>query len=1729
MKRLRTSSHGRDLRLEPLEKRMLLSATPLANDTDSSLLLQIGLAAQPIIFPDSELIAAATDTWTNTNTTQGQDPVIEPAAMSAGTWTAAASLAPSGIGTMMLLSDGRVMAQGGGVTKQWYQLAPNANGSYLNGTWSPLAPMGTERLYFGSNVLRDGRIFLVGGEYSGPAGTSNWTNTGEIYDPVANTWSTITPFPQSNFGDAPTEILPDGRVLAGYLSGPQTYIYDPATNTWSAGGTKLRGDGSSEETWSLLPDGSILSYDIFSSISFGVGHAQRYVPSLNTWVDAGNLPALLSTPTQGYEFGPQMLLPDGRVFAVGANNQTALYTPSTNTWAAGPSLPVGMGADDAPAAELPNGHVIFAADTPLFNPPTVLYDFDPATNSLSQLTGLPAQLSADLASPPSFTSRMLMLPTGQLAYTTGNGRLWIFTPSDSPIAASRPTISSITSNGDGTFTLTGTQLNGISEGASYGDDAEMSSNYPIVRLTDGSNQVFYARTYNWSSTGVATGNTPVTTQFAPPAGLPNGTYSLQVIANGIASTSVPFVKPFILSVINSTPAAGSVLATAPTDFSITLSEPYDPSTVQAADLTVNGVPADSVTQTDAVTLTFHYITSPVTTQGLQTMSVAAGSIQRNGDLGLIDAFTGNFRYDLSPITVTATVPANAAAASLPLTDFLVTFSEPYSPASIDTSDLTLSHGLVTGFTLVDSTTVAYHVSLSVESTINFSIAAGAVTDVFGNSGPAYAGSFTTDVSTIAFPNPIVAVAPLGSQVYRASYSGLIGSNVDSDSFTLALDPGQTLAVTVRPDGNLKPRIDVSGPGVTTSASAAVAGGVAVVQSVAISGGTYTITVSGLDGTTGAYTLTPTLNAAVEAEQFTGASDDLTATAQDLNVAFVDIGNGGSRAAAVGTGDLSLPNEIETNDSLATANDASGSFRTYTGNLYQLGIKGSVGALQDQDWYNIGQLHTGDIITITLSGTGSNRGTLTDSLVGLFHGPTLSAVEIINDSYGPGMDAFIYRFRVVSTGTYYIDAGRFDLLTGTYDLGVFLESLASPPLTGGTLTAEVEPNDTGVAANDASTSWRPVQYISTVSAEITAGDVDVYRYQFTAGSLLTIDAASTGGFHPRVTLLNAAGTPIALEDGTSVGLTTDSPVYAYIIPSTDTYYVEVQSVSGTGDYALNMYLSSNTVPPFPTTTFDTYAFSLTAGDTVSLATKGLSGASPNLSLLNSAGTVIAVGSAGATNLDQLINSFAITAPGTYYARVGPNNPFEYNLVVTRNAAFDAQPNASLAAAQSLAPAAQVLGFVDGTGSRNYRLQLIASQAVTLRTTTPGDGIGLFANSLDPAVDLYDLNGVLLASNDNGGPDGRNSLLMYTPTSSGAYVARVRAAAGQGEFVFNAAGTDTTISSSIVDRKLFYNQSGTSTRYDHNDLAINSFDDLAIATDKTAYLWEDAGAATFANVSSFTKGINGIMVDISGSHPNISADDFIFRVGNNNSPGAWATANAPTSISVRAGAGTGGSDRVTIIWNGATAPIKQWLEVIVLANADTGLSQKVGHPAGHGDAFFFGNAPGNTGTGDTVANALVTAADESAIRANNALVGANIPITNIYDVGRNASVSALDESAARLNGTNPTTTLKYLNLTSAPAAPEADGVDALVAGDSGDSGVASALTAPALSNSEGGVPKWLTNRIEQIDLNTGSPARLFQYLHDANTPRSRALLQKFDSVADALGLDDELLDSLLADLP
>ncbi|MEO8590416.1 MAG: kelch repeat-containing protein [Flavobacteriales bacterium] len=456
-----------------------------------------------------------------------------------GTWTPLASQATqSSGGLMLLLSDGTVMAKseaggGDGVGSTWLRLTPSATGSYVNGTWSTMTTMGSTRLYFSSQVLKDGRVYVAGGEYG--TGLSN----GEVYDPVANTW-TNTPAPGANVSDANSIMLEDGRVLQALVAGSlrSTVIYNPANNSFAAGPTCL--GIHNESSWVKLPDNSVLFVDRLST------NAERYIPASNSWIADATVPVQLYDPF-GDETGPGLMLPDGRAFFIGSLGHTAFYTPSGSTangiWQAGPDVPNGMGAPDAAAALMANGKVLCAVSpaptsADHFPPPTAFYEFDPATNQFSLLNAPGGGTSANHSA---YVTNMLDLPDGNVLYDRqGSTQYYVYQPAGSPVVAAKPAIASYDQVSCGTYRIKGTQFNGVSEGAYYGDDWQMSTNYPLVRLTSGSN-VYYARTFNWNSTGVARGNLADSCSFTLPAGIPNGTYAMVVVANGIASDPVSFV------------------------------------------------------------------------------------------------------------------------------------------------------------------------------------------------------------------------------------------------------------------------------------------------------------------------------------------------------------------------------------------------------------------------------------------------------------------------------------------------------------------------------------------------------------------------------------------------------------------------------------------------------------------------------------------------------------------------------------------------------------------------------------------------------------------------------------------------------------------------------------------------------------------------------------------------------------------------------------------------------------------------------------------------------------------------------------------------------------------------------------------------------------------------------------------------------------------------------------
>ena len=205
------------------------------------------------------------------------------------------------------------------------------------------------------------------------------------------------------------------------------------------------------------------------------------------------------------------------------------------------------------------------------------------------------------------------------------------------------------------------------------------------------------------------------------------------------------------SVTTTNPACGSVIATQPTDFTVNLSDPADPNTVQPGDFTVNNIPADQANlSNNNSTIDFVFSSTPVTTQGVQTMHIPAGAIQRASDSQGIFEFQCTFRYDQTLLQVTDTVPPVGGTFQPPgpaTYTYDMNFNEPVDPNSVQTSDLHLSGipgSTVTGVTVINGNMTA-EFTIDIQSifsgTLTVNLPAGAITDQFGNPGAAFTGTY----------------------------------------------------------------------------------------------------------------------------------------------------------------------------------------------------------------------------------------------------------------------------------------------------------------------------------------------------------------------------------------------------------------------------------------------------------------------------------------------------------------------------------------------------------------------------------------------------------------------------------------------------------------------------------------------------------------------------------------------------------------------------------------------------------------------------------------------------------------------------------------------------------------------------------------------------------------------------------------------------------------------------
>ncbi|TMD38725.1 MAG: hypothetical protein E6I88_13925 [Chloroflexi bacterium] len=197
-----------------------------------------------------------------------------------------------------VLPDGRVLVAGGFIfaNPMIGLFVPTNSAEIWNpgtGTWSPTTPMHVTRGEFTATELKNGRILAAGGiNAAGP------DNTAEIYDPSRGDWALTGSLNIGRFDHAAALLL-DGRVLvaggevgfgaAGGIRSNTAELYDPHAGTWSLTGSMTSARSEAEWATVRLPDGNVLVTGGFVAEETPQSSADLYHTATGVWSSAGSM------------------------------------------------------------------------------------------------------------------------------------------------------------------------------------------------------------------------------------------------------------------------------------------------------------------------------------------------------------------------------------------------------------------------------------------------------------------------------------------------------------------------------------------------------------------------------------------------------------------------------------------------------------------------------------------------------------------------------------------------------------------------------------------------------------------------------------------------------------------------------------------------------------------------------------------------------------------------------------------------------------------------------------------------------------------------------------------------------------------------------------------------------------------------------------------------------------------------------------------------------------------------------------------------------------------------------------------------------------------------------------------------------------------------------------------------------------------------------------------------
>ncbi|MDP2106481.1 MAG: Ig-like domain-containing protein, partial [Desulfobulbaceae bacterium] len=752
-----------------------------------------------------------------------------------------------------------------------------------------------------------------------------------------------------------------------------------------------------------------------------------------------------------------------------------------------------------------------------------------------------------------------------------------------------------------------------------------------------------------------------------------GTYTVQVSATtgsgdytltveGASGQQAPF------TVTAAVPENNAGIQNYPGTYRITLSEQVLLTSLSADDLTVNGVAATAVTVIDGNTLEFDISSADIGPDQVYTVSIAAGALQSVSGAGL-EEYNAFFTTDQTPPVVNSISVGDWSVQTTDPLTISVTFSEPMDPVGLGVEDVTLTDDLGNSYNatnlIYDANTNSAQISFPslpegayiwslLSNPTAFRDRAGLLLDGDGWGGPGgnFSSAFYVDADTQAYPVPLTAILPDGSLIYNSLVNGQFHEQGDEDTYTLEIEAGQVLTVILASDNpSLTGEIELFDPNASSLGviTASANGADAVLQTIAITEtGAYSIVVRSASGD-GRYRLQALLNAAKEVE----VSDQndwsaILATAQDIDLSFIDLGHGASRGAAIGqiNSPYSDPPVLFATIRASNSSDPSTlvELNPATGSIIR-----TIGAIG----YAVNGLEYNPTRGILYGTVSSNDPSAANSLIAI--DMATGAGSIIGN---PGVDTLV-NLTCDSSGR---------LFAWSQDNSALFE--LDPDTGNGTLlnSTDIWPNTHGLAAD------------ANNNLYLVNGGGDVYLIDSQDGSsnyLFNIgQTAHHGDFDP--------------DSGYYFGISDTSSSASLVVVDMASQSVIASHNTGIAIHTLSF--KPGVLDTAPQDLADWYSVSLPGGQsstiTLSRNDRTLPG-SVELELYNATGDLLATGSTDSTTLDRYISNFTPIADATFYLKVS-GDPTGYSLVITRGADFDLE----LPAIQDISITDTVLGFVGG---------------------------------------------------------------------------------------------------------------------------------------------------------------------------------------------------------------------------------------------------------------------------------------------------------------------------------------------------------------------------------------------------------------------------------------------------